>query len=76
MLAKDSGLLGLQITFYRHSTKEKLTEDFIHTHMNCLKELFTNELIYHNPINNQFNLVCNLVYIIFVSITQNLKGLQ
>ena len=59
MLAKDTGLLRLEITFYRHSTKEKLTKNFIHTHMNYLKELPPNELIYHNPINNQFNLVCN-----------------
>ena len=57
--AKDTGILGLEITFYRHSTKEKLTKNFIHTHMNYLKELLPNELIYHNPINNQFNLVCN-----------------
>ena len=57
--AKDTGILRLEITFYRHSTKEKLTKNFIHTHMNYLKELLPNELIYHNPINNQFNLVCN-----------------
>ena len=57
--ANDTGRLRLEITFYRHSTKEKLTKNFIHTHMNYLKELLPNELIYHNPINNQFNQVCN-----------------
>ena len=57
MLAKDTGILRLEITFYRHSTKEKLTKNFIHTHMNYLKELLPSELIYHNSINNQFNLV-------------------
>ena len=57
--AKDTGILRLEITFYRHGTREKLTKNFIHTHMNYLKELLPNELIYHNPINNQFNLVCN-----------------
>ena len=57
--AIDSGIIRLQITFYRPSTREKLTKDFIHTHMNYLKEMLPNELIYHNPINNQFNLVCN-----------------
>ena len=59
MLAKDTGILRLEITFYRHSTDEKLTKDFINTHMKYLKELLPNELIYHNPINSQFNLVCN-----------------
>ena len=61
MLAKDSGILGLEITFYIHSTRENLTRDFIHTHMNYLKELLPNELMYHNTINNQFNLVCTNV---------------
>ena len=59
ILAKDTGILRLEITFYRHSTKEKLTKEFILTHMNYLKELLPSELIYHNSINNQFNLVCN-----------------
>ena len=63
ILAKDSGILRHEITFYRHSTREKLTKNFIHTHMNYLKELLPNELIYHNSINNQFNLVCdNIVH--------------
>ena len=59
MLAKDTGILRLEITFYRHSTDKKLTKNFIHTHMNYLKELLPSELIYHNSINNQFNLFCN-----------------
>ena len=59
MLAKDTGILRLEITFYRHNTNEKLTKEFILTHMNYLKELLPSELIYHNSINNQFNLVCN-----------------
>ena len=29
--------------------------------MNYLKQLLPNELIYHNPINNQFNLVCDII---------------
>ena len=61
MLAKDTGILRLEITFYRHNTREILTKDFILTHMNYLKELLPSELIYHNPINNQFNLICNNV---------------
>ena len=61
MLAKDTGILRLEITFYRHSSKEKVTKEFILTHMNCLKYLLPIELIYHNPINNQFNLVCNSI---------------
>ena len=59
MLAKDTGMLRLEIKFYRHSTEEKLTKEFILTHMNYLRELLPSELIYHNSINNQFNLVCN-----------------
>ena len=59
MLAKDTGILRLEITIYRHSTREKLSKNFIHTHMNYLKELLPSELIYHNSINNQFNLVYN-----------------
>ena len=57
--AKDTGLLRLEITFYRHTTNQPLTKDFINTHMNYLKELLPNELIYHNSISDQFNLVCN-----------------
>ena len=59
MLAKDTGILRLEITIYRHATNEKLTKEFILDHMNYLKELLPSELIYQNPINNQFNLVCN-----------------
>ena len=59
MLAKDTGIVRLEITFYRHATNEKLTKEFILDHMNYLKELLPSELIYHNLINNQFNLVCN-----------------
>ena len=59
MLAKDTGMLRLEITFYRHSTEEKLTKEFIVTHMNYLRVFLPSELIYHNSINNQFNLVCN-----------------
>ena len=59
MLAKDTGILRLEITFYRHASNEKLTKEFILTHMNYLKELIPSELNYHNSINNQFNLVCN-----------------
>ena len=59
MLAKDTGILKLEITFYRHATNEKISKEFILTHMNYRKELLPCELNYHNPINNQFNLVCN-----------------
>ena len=61
--AKDTGLLRLEITFYRYNTDKPITKEFIYTHMNYLKELLPNEIIYHNPINNQFNLVCdNIVH--------------
>ena len=54
--AKASGILRLEITFYRHSTK-KSNQKFFLTHMYYLKELLPNELVYHNSINNQLNLV-------------------
>ena len=59
LLAKYTGILRLEITFYRHATNEILTKEFILDHMYYLKELLPSELIYHNSINNQFNLVCN-----------------
>ena len=49
MLAKDTGILRLEITFYRHATKEKLTIEFILDHMNYLKKILPCELKYHNP---------------------------
>ena len=76
MLAKDTGILRLEITFYRHATEEKLTEEFILTHMNYLKELLPSELIYHNSINNQFNLVCiNIVHNICIYNSQFITAL-
>ena len=57
--SKGYWYIKLEITFYRHATNENLTKEFILDHMNYLKELLPSELIYHNSINNQFNLVCN-----------------
>ena len=45
MLAKDSGITRVEILFYRHSNREKLTKHFLHTHMNYLKALLSNEII-------------------------------
>ena len=59
IVAKDIGIIRLEITSHRHSTRGKLTEIFIHTHKDYLKEFLPNELIDHNPIHNQFNIVCN-----------------
>ena len=71
MLSKDTGILRLEIIFYRHASEEKLTKEFILNHMNYLKELLPSELIYHNSINNQFNLVCNnIVHNICIYISQ------
>ena len=57
--AKDTGLLRLEITFYRHTRNEPLTRNFILKYMNYLKEKHPDESIYYNSINNQSNLVCN-----------------
>ena len=46
MLGKDTGILRLEIVFYRHSTREKITKSFIHTHINYLKELLPSEIKY------------------------------
>ena len=40
LLAKDTGILRLPITFYRHATEEKSTKEFILNHMNYLKEFY------------------------------------
>ena len=76
ILAKDTDQIKLEVTFYRHSTNEPITKDYILKYMNYLEELLPNELINHNLINNQFNLVCNNIDILFVSTTQTLLRLQ
>ena len=47
----DTGLLRLEITFYINNNLD--TEEYIHSHLNYLTELFPPELIYYNPINTQ-----------------------
>ena len=59
MKAKDNGNLSLEITFYRHTTDNILTKDFINIHMTNIKQLLPRELKYQNSINKQFDLVCN-----------------
>ena len=58
--AKYTALLRLEITFYKHALEEPVFNDFNNKHMNYLKELPPNDLLYHNSINNHFNLVCNI----------------
>ena len=61
--AKDTGILRLEITFYRHATDKHLSESFVLDNMRYLQELLPNNLVYHNSIENQFNLVCdNIVH--------------
>ena len=60
--AKDTGILRLEITFYTHETLTPISKDFILSEMNYLKQLLPPELIYHNPIKNQFNLVCENIF--------------
>ena len=57
--AKDTALLRLEITFYKHALEEPVTNVFNHKYMNYPKELPPNDLLYHNSINNEFNLVRN-----------------
>ena len=53
----DTGLLRLEITFYINNNA--VSEEYIHNHLNYLTELLPQELIYHNPINNQWKSVLN-----------------
>ena len=67
----DTGILRLEITFYRYDTNNILTEDFITKQMDWLQNLLTckngitssagkpKEIIYYNSIQNQFNNLCN-----------------
>jgi hypothetical protein len=57
----DTGLLRLEITFYRNNTEEQLaifvTEEHIKEQMEWLKQQITPEQIYYNPISTQWTLL-------------------
>lgn len=59
----DTGILRLEITFYRYDTDNILTEEFIKGEMDWLQQLVTSKngdnVIYYNSIQNQFNNLCN-----------------
>ena len=48
----------LEVMFYRHTTEEPLTKEFILNQMIYPRDLLSYVLIYNYSINNHFNLVC------------------
>ena len=57
----ETGLLRLEITFYRNEELQTLTEKEIKREMATLRDVLVPEQIYHNPINEQWNLLCDKV---------------
>jgi hypothetical protein len=53
----DTGILRLEITFYRLGTSQTLPQDFIEKHMEYLSECIPPNLLYYNPISTQWNLL-------------------
>ena len=48
----------LEVKFYRHTTEEPLTKEFILNQMIYPKDILPNELKYNNSFNHHLNLVC------------------
>jgi hypothetical protein len=57
----DTGLLRLEITFYRDVYNSTLTRDYINEKMEYLRQLVTPELLYHNPITTQWQLLLQTI---------------
>ena len=63
----ETGILRLEITFYRYDTDKPLTKEFVTEQMDYLENLVSGErnpeVIYYNSIENQFNNLCdNILY--------------
>ncbi|KAK8836650.1 hypothetical protein M9Y10_037586 [Tritrichomonas musculus] len=72
----ETGLLRLEFTCYVYSEEvvNKLTKEDVIEEMEYLHNLMSPELIYYNPIQNQFNLLCdNILYnICIIDVDQDL----
>ena len=59
--AKETGILRLEITFYRYNTETVLTKEIITNNINSLREISQSNSVYKNSNDNKYNLVCNKV---------------
>jgi hypothetical protein len=50
----ETGLLRLEITFYRNNTRKQLDPGFIESQMDYLEQLIPQHLLFHNPIAKQY----------------------
>jgi hypothetical protein len=58
----ETGILRLEITFYRLGTRALLTKSFVEEHLNYLANLIPPELLFHNPIATQWDLLLQNVH--------------
>ena len=57
----DTGLLRLEITFYRTPEQQTITDKEINGEMETLRSVLVPEQLYYNSISNQWNLLCDMV---------------
>jgi hypothetical protein len=57
----DTGLLRLEITFYRYNVDGILTQDYIEEQMDYLETIIPPTLLFYNPISTQWKLLLNKV---------------
>ena len=57
----ETGLLRLEITFYRTLEHQTITEEEIHKEMQTLRSVLVPEQLHYNSISNQWNLLCDNV---------------
>jgi hypothetical protein len=57
----DTGLLRLEITFYRNNTKKQIDPRFIESQMDYLEQLIPQHLLFYNPISVQYELLLERV---------------
>jgi hypothetical protein len=58
----STGLLRLEITFYRKGERQHLTQDFVEEQMDFLEGLIPPDLLHYNPISNQYALLLERVH--------------
>jgi hypothetical protein len=70
----ETGLLRLEITFYRYNTTELLTREFVEDRMEFLEQCIPPDLLYYNPIAKQWELLLQKVSsnICIVDVNSNL----
>jgi hypothetical protein len=70
----DTGLLRLEITFYRYDTSSGLSREYREEQMEYLASLVPPELLFHNPISSQWKLLLEKVHynLMLVDLTNKL----